>query len=157
MNIGKYERKAFPVEAVQVTKDNFSDVAEWCGGEVVAVPPRLESDDKRLVSCVRVPISSAPGITVDERHYLAFVNDWVVRGSFGPRGALGWKIYRPQAFRNGFYLYTDNEVTTQEPITEDACGKIENTLDHKPCVLGAGHLTGPRKVGCRSFQDYLYA
>lgn len=146
MTPGLYERKAFVVEAVKVTLDNIKEVAEWCGGTIEECPFKYKRNGKDQY--IKVPISVPPTMQFQERHGMALVDDWVVFGQFGAKGSNGWKVYQPRAFDASF---------TETHECEKACGLIEHTLDHQPCVLAAGHLTGPKKVGCRSFLDYKYA
>ena len=141
-----YERKAFAVEAVQVTEGNMADVAEWCGGSIEESPEKYKRDGRDHY--VKVPISVPPTMQFQERHGMALIDDWVVFGQFGARGGEGWKVYQPRAFEVSF---------TQVHECEKPCGRVEQTLDHEPCVLGEGHLKGPVKVGCRSFLDYRLA
>jgi hypothetical protein len=165
----KYERKAFVVEAVQVTAENMTEVAEWCKGEILDCPPKYKRNGKGQY--IKVPISVPPTTQFQERHAMAIVDDCVVFGQFGARGRDGWKIYQPRAFEMSFDVVTADDplklevgdFVTMSPLDnlinydEPACGRSEQTLDHKPCILGAGHVKGPRSVGCRSFQDYRLA
>jgi len=41
MEIKQYNRRSFPVNAVQVELGNYNEVAEWCGGKVVMVPTKM--------------------------------------------------------------------------------------------------------------------
>jgi hypothetical protein len=151
-----YERKAFPVQVKLVTVDNLADIAEWCGGEVLVCPPKYVRNGRNKY--VKVPISSSPTMISTERHGMALVGDWVVFGQFGAQGGEGFKVYQPRAFAASFTKVVeggrvDSTDESEEP-SEDACGRTEQTLDQGPCILGEGHLKGPRPIACRSFLDY---
>lgn len=84
MKTSKFTRKPFEVEAVQVTADNFEEVANWCQGEVVT----NSALDKHIkVRVLRV---------LNERQTQAFVGDWVLYAG------TGYKVYTNKAFRNSF-------------------------------------------------------
>lgn len=150
MKPGKYGRTSFEVEAEEVSEDNIYEVAKWCGGVVFETSADKYPHGSRLH--IKVPVSNAAQTSVPERQTLAFYGDNVVKGSFGPKGAEGWKVYTPKAFKNSFTAIPDPVSAGDEP----ACGRTEFTLDHKPCVLGNGHFFQKVKTGCRSFGDYMY-
>src|SRR5438309_336479 len=98
----QYLRKPLYVEAVQVTKHNFLDVAEWCQGEIRSVGDdelvhreELEaagnSFDPQLFF-IRIRVHQPKNI----RQTQAFVNDWLLYTN------RGYKIYTPKAFRASF-------------------------------------------------------
>lgn len=37
--MARYRKRPVEIEAVQLTLDNMSEVAEWCGGKVYSRPP----------------------------------------------------------------------------------------------------------------------
>lgn len=51
----KFTRRPFAVEAIQVTADNMKDVAEWCGGKLMAFPPSTIGD-RSMQNYVKVPV-----------------------------------------------------------------------------------------------------
>jgi uncharacterized protein involved in type VI secretion and phage assembly len=74
MEPSAYQRKPFRVQAIQVTDDNLTELAEWCGGEV-----RLEEDGfDAFKSYVDVPIAKPAGRYRLQR-VRAYVGDWLVR------------------------------------------------------------------------------
>lgn len=81
--ISEFERKTFPVDAVQVTAKNMSQVADWCDGKVT----RVGGND-----CVKVRVHQPK----NKRQTEAYVNDWVVYMG------TGYKVYTPSAFANTF-------------------------------------------------------
>lgn len=96
----KYARKALVVEAVQVTEENFADVALWCGGE------RVNNDGTPTTDAVN---PAGEYIKVDahnprsNRQTKALVGDWLLKSD------LGFKIYPDRAF-----------VTSFDPVPEPA-------------------------------------
>jgi len=124
----RFARRAFYVEAVQVTLDNMSAVTEWCGGVV-------ESMDSRngLTNYVKVPVSNP----ASDRQTRAFLGDWVLKAG------TTFKVYTAKAFESSF-----------EPTNEPRCNNTTTTKDGQPCVFGIGHRNGENPTGCRSFADY---
>jgi hypothetical protein len=91
MNIETYERKSFPVSAVQVTKENLSEVAKWCGGEVQTKTTEIKNATK-IEDFVQVPVKNP----LNEKQTRAFIGDWVLdhEGNF--------KVYTDRAFLKSF-------------------------------------------------------
>lgn len=82
----RYVRKPFEVEAVQVTTENMTDVADWCDGNI-----RHTAENAPFVKVeVHKPLTS--------RQTRAFVGDWVL---FANRG---FKVYTDKAFQSSFQL-----------------------------------------------------
>jgi hypothetical protein len=91
-----YKRKPIYVEAVKVTEENFTEVASWCQGAIVAKHGMtLDNlrDDKTKHIKVRVVKPQKP------RQTKAFVGDWVLYSEYH-----GYKVYTETAFRNAFEL-----------------------------------------------------
>ena len=99
MEIKKYLRKPFSIEAVQVTPENMEEVAEWCGGTIM----RNGTEGKNAYIKVKVyrPVSV--------RQSQAFAGDWVLRAG------KGFKVYNEAAFENTFYL--DPEPAVELPVS----------------------------------------
>lgn len=108
-----FQRKPFEVEAVQVTEENFEDVAAWCGGSIVTVQethqPTLLTHPKRYIQVhVARPLS--------KRQTEAYVGDWILYAS------KGYKVYSSRPFLKNFEekteeLFVTNEVT-HAPVVE---------------------------------------
>lgn len=88
LNIQKYQRKPFVIEAIQVTLDNMEDVAKWCGGELI-----IDQHNGKLTSYIKVDVDHA----ISERQKKAFVDDWVLKN---PNKIF--KCYSRRAFPNNF-------------------------------------------------------
>lgn len=121
-----FVKKPFYVEAVRVTSENMTDVAKWCGGEIVD----LEPNDVYILAPVLRP--------QNDRQKMAFVGDWLVKAG------EGFKVYTDRALQKGF------EISPEKP-----CGMTDGTADGQPCVLGLGHRDALyTSNACRSLQDY---
>ena len=125
MELVRLTRKPLYFDGVQVTDQNMTSVAEWCDGFI-----RKSSEALEGKLYIKVPVERPQ----NDRQTTAFVGDWVVRMK------NGFKVYTKRAFEASVTL-----------IEEESCGKVEQTTDHKPCVLGKGHLL---HVACRSLTDY---
>lgn len=78
-----YVRKPFAVDALEVTEENISTVAEWCGGEV-----RQNGERQFIKVPVRRPLN--------DRQTRASVGDWVLSSGDG------FKVYSKSAFYGSF-------------------------------------------------------
>lgn len=81
----KYVRKPFEVDAVEVTEDNVSEVAQWCSGTV------NEEGDRQFI---KVHVARA----LNERQTKAYPGDWVLYAG------TGFKVYTARAFERTFQL-----------------------------------------------------
>jgi hypothetical protein len=104
MEPSKYQRKPFRVQAIQVTDENLSDLAEWCGGWV-----KLEEDGfDTFKSYVDVPIAKPAGRYRLQR-VRAYVGDWLVRLTEDNV----FKIYKTRSFLEIF-----EEVPSDEKLLD---------------------------------------
>lgn len=87
INTQKFVRKPFFVEAVQVTKENFSELAEWCQGKIET--DRESGGSKKYIK-VRVTYPKHPKQT------RAYVGDWILYTD------SGYKVYTNHAFEKSF-------------------------------------------------------
>lgn len=103
MQIYKYQRKAFEVEAVQVSEENIPDVAEWCDGEVIV-------DDKNPHRThVKVKVKRP----LNDKQTRAYFGDWVLLSE------SGYKVYTNRAFVNSF-----ERIVSGDPFPTQAAGNI---------------------------------
>jgi hypothetical protein len=88
MQTAVFARRPFFVEAVQVSAENFEDIAKWCGGQMQV---REGGDGKKkpyiLVTVVR---------PMNDRQKTAFVGDWVVRAG------SSFRVYTSTGFGKSF-------------------------------------------------------
>jgi hypothetical protein len=92
----RYARKPFYIDAIQVTKDNLKEVAEWCNGDI-----RIDSENNKYIR-VRVYLPK------NEQQTKAYVGHWVLFAG------TGYKVYTPKAFASSF------EYAPLEPVSETA-------------------------------------
>lgn len=86
LQISTYQRKPFFVEAVRVTEENISELAEWCSGEA------KESKTDAGGSFIKVKVHRP----LNERQTRAYPGDWVLYAG------TGYKVYTDQAFQKCF-------------------------------------------------------
>lgn len=99
----KYVRKPFEVNAVQVTEENFEEVAVWCGGTIVTT--RSPQDDKAAGErYIKVEVSRP----LNERQTKAYVGDWLLEA------ARGFKVYTDGPFARNFALVPTGDDIPQE-------------------------------------------
>jgi len=101
----KYIRKPLYVDVVQVSDENFDEVAAWCQGEI---KPQGEGDHGRYIF-VRVHSPRNP------RQTKAYVGDWILYTE------RGYKVYTTKAFLASFEPVTDEEATASasSSVTEE--------------------------------------
>lgn len=92
MDLKNYVRKPFSVTGVQVTEENFEEVADWCGGDIRTITTMKES--RRYIKVkVRRP--------VNDRQTKAYVGDWVLLSDDN------FKVYSNNSFEKTFDLVED--------------------------------------------------
>lgn len=90
LNLEKYTRKPFDVDAAQVTEENLEQLAEWIPGAEIR-EQKVNGEPKRYIK-LKVKNSQ------NERQTKAFVGDWVLYSDSGS----GWKVYTQNAFARTF-------------------------------------------------------
>lgn len=85
----KFVRKPLVVDGVQVTPQNFNEVAAWCEGEVL----QDETAQGSGQHYIKVRVENPKNV----RQTKAFVGDWLLYTEKG-----GFKVYTNKAFRNSF-------------------------------------------------------
>lgn len=109
----KFVRKPLYVEAVQVTEENFVDIAQWArsaiftksggkvseGGENIPEDTAIDPDSHYIFIRVHNPQSA--------RQSKAFVGDWILYTD------RGYKIYMDKPFKDNF-----DAVPTSDPKPE---------------------------------------
>ena len=90
----KYIRKPLVVVGVEVTADNFMELALWVQGSIMNIDGSDTDghsiDPKKQFILVRVHNPKSP------RQSRAFVGDWILYSD------RGYKVYSPKAFKNTF-------------------------------------------------------
>ena len=100
LNVEKYVRKPLYVDAVQITEENFSEVARWCMGEIrnigeTPVDPSADPQPTKQYIRVRVHSPRSPKQTQ------ATVGDWIL---YTP---MGYKVYTERPFQQNFEKIED--------------------------------------------------
>lgn len=126
LDVKKYVRRAFAVEAVQVTPDNIQDVARWCGGRVKRTSTSHWSA-RAGQEFVKVRVSKP----LNERQTMAYYGDWVLSSGTGP---TGFKVYTPKAFTTSFQEEATRMMETVQRMEEreDADERAEDEADIVP-------------------------
>lgn len=91
----KYVRKPLFVDAVQVTEENFADIARWCFGEVGNIdesPVDRSADVQPSKQYIHVRVHNPK----NPRQTKAFVGDWILYTE------RGYKVYTTKAFQANF-------------------------------------------------------
>lgn len=98
-----YVNKPFEIEAVQVTEENISEVADWCKGHVI-----VGNKEIHIKVQVRLPRN--------ERQTQARYGDWVLVTGRGP------KVYTDVAFHKSYDLKVDEPVL--QNLTEEEANRL---------------------------------
>lgn len=106
-----YFRKAFSVEAAQVTEENINEVVEWTGGEL-----RADQNGKFVRVQVHKPMTN--------RQTRAYVGDWLLKSN------RGFKVYTDAAFQNGFLKDEDGT------ISQGWANVVNNVFDNETAHVG---------------------
>lgn len=97
LDIKKFMRRTFDVDAVLVTEENFEAVAEWCGGKIVTITPTAQShlpglEDLQEQRHISVEVSRP----LNRRQTEAYVGDWILYAN------KGFKVYTNRPFQKNF-------------------------------------------------------
>lgn len=122
MEIKQFDRKAFSVQAVQVTRENMKEVAEWCGGsiETKVTPTR---NGQRTEKYVKVDVQKP----LNEKQTQAFISDWVLLSG------KKFKVYTDKAFHATFkakLVYTEADAKAQ--LEGGPTQPVGNIFDNAP-------------------------
>lgn len=85
LEVTRYVRRPFEIDAVQVTAENIEEVAKWCNGDV-----RNEGDNQYVKVRVHRPMN--------DKQTKAFVGDWVLYAG------TGYKVYTSKPFKSSFMI-----------------------------------------------------
>lgn len=91
-----FQGKTFIVQPTQVTGENMSELAEWCGGELIEsyMPEvHLLSGNYRVGHpCIEMTVGR------NGQKVRAFIGDWITNIS----GSKNFKVYRDKTFKEAF-------------------------------------------------------
>lgn len=133
----KFVRRTFEVEAVQVTEENFKEVAKWCGGRIVTVQDlanevvkeEVDESGKSLGSVERPSekhIAVEVARPLNRRQTEAYVGDWILFAS------NGFKVYTSRPFRKNFVEVNANSSDDVKVAAELAAASEQ---DHEAQAL----------------------
>lgn len=86
----QYMKKPLYVEAVRITRRNFSEVAKWCGGHIQT--ERADAPQNAGKKYIKIDAHNP----INARQTKAFVGDWVLQTE------RGFKIYTHTSFTSSF-------------------------------------------------------
>jgi hypothetical protein len=108
MRTQQYQRKPIMVDAVRVTEENFTEVAQWCQGAIVSSEKgtkSLEELKQDKSKFIKVRVINPQRI----RQTKAYVGDWVLYSEYN-----GYKVYTDGAFKNAFFDPRSNGVHPEQ-------------------------------------------
>lgn len=117
MDIETYQRKTFPVNAVQVTEENLLEVSEWCGGEILEQKTKIKNATK-IENFIKVPVKNP----LNEKQTRAYIGDWVLEAD------ENYKVYTDRAFSKSFEkvkVYT--EADAQNHLDDNPADVVEDS------------------------------
>lgn len=91
----RFIRKPLYVDAVEVTEENFRELARWCQGKILKSDgsPLDKTEEPEPKACfIHVRVHHPK----NSRQTKAFVGDWLLYTE------LGYKVYTPGAFEGAF-------------------------------------------------------
>jgi hypothetical protein len=127
LDVSRYVRKPFSVEAVQVTRANIVEVAAWCNGELM----HPEGQSQYIKVNVFRPMK--------DRQTMAYVGDWVLYAG------SGYKVYTHKAFVDCFEKPTGearDAMTQAEKVQpgEDTTRYLTEAQVKEPIVTSEDEL-----------------
>ena len=118
MDTQVYFRKAFSVEAVQVTNENIDEIVEWTSGH-------LQQDPNGVF--VRVQVQRP----MTNRQTKAYVGDWLLKSN------RGFKVYTDAAFRNGFLKDEDGAISQGwANVFDNETAHVGTVVSEKDAISG---------------------
>lgn len=109
MDIKQYTRKTFSVNAVEVTLDNYVEVAKWCGGSVEMASTRLLGV-QTMLPVVKISNQGNKGTSESTATLGCYIVE--LKGSF--------RVYKPTQFNDSFEeIITEAEVAAAEGHQSD--------------------------------------
>jgi hypothetical protein len=95
LDLQKFNRRTFEVEAIQIELSNIHEVAEWCGGTIEQRPHKMLGTEALL------PVINLKGVGADHaNYYIGHLKCWVVKMK------KTFRIYKPEQFERTFIKIT---------------------------------------------------
>jgi hypothetical protein len=108
LEIQHFRRKSFPVDGVQVTAENMSDVSRWCDGQIHQ--DKTEENPTDHPNYIKVRVHNP----LTERQTKAYVGDWVLYAG------KGYKVYTERGLKKSFE--EDDEPDEQNVFSDQGAG-----------------------------------
>lgn len=126
----KYIRKPLRVRAVQVTAENFLEMAFWCKGSIKNIDGSTVENNSidPEKQFIQVPVSHPRS----DSQAQAKIGDWVLKNE------KGYKVYTDKAFTNSFDLdepkarEEEQEPVTPEPHEPEPAEPVTPDAPHEP-------------------------
>lgn len=120
MQTTEYQRKSFSVRAVQLTDENFNEIAAWTRANVKMVSEYNHPHHEYGKKYLEVPVTG--GFRAHPRKSNAYVGDWIVTR------VDGHMVYRDKHFREVFETAEESASSgSGDPMT-DPMAHARNTL-----------------------------
>jgi hypothetical protein len=95
LDLQKFNRRTFEVEAIQIELSNIHEIAEWCGGTIEERPHKMLGTEALL------PVINLKGVGADHaNYYIGHLKCWVVKMK------KTFRIYKPEQFDRTFVKMT---------------------------------------------------
>lgn len=118
MDIKRFQRKTFEVEAVHVTDENINEVAKWVGGYVSGATPSASGRNNRYVKVnVQHPLN--------DEQTKAYVGTWVLKSD------KGFKVYKDRPFKANFDEVRENVFVNGGDAAWAKVEELSAKLDEK--------------------------
>lgn len=112
MEIIEVSSRSFQVSAVQVTEENMTDIAAWCGGFVSNVPS-IEVGSRRVLELYN-------GHGVSTQTIFAYPGWWITKSGDH------YAVYRNASFKGKFAL---RELNDQKKQRDDILELVKKAMD----------------------------
>lgn len=121
----RYVKKPLFVEAVQVTRSNFSSVVKWCDGKVKTERP--DHNDKPNQKYIKLQTHNP----INTRQTKAYIGDWILKTD------RGVKVYTQKAFTESFDLAQPKDRSVEAQVQDfddredelDSCASPRAQID----------------------------
>lgn len=135
LDIKKFTRKPFTVEAVRVTEENFNKVAEWCES------PHIHHGAHPTKSFFKVEVKNP----INDKQTQAYFGDWVLKTT------NGYKVYTDYAFHHNFepsgeFVIGGLRVVVDEGVPEDEIHIRNDETGETTRVTDVSTKPGPKNV-----------
>lgn len=114
LDIQKYSRKTFDVDAVQIMEENLADIALWCEGKLDV----SDAADPVVIIETKDKTNKKP-----DRILQGGVGDWILKIPTTGKNKFAWAIYKAYAFQRAF----DKSLAESDKEGKFVNGVLETT------------------------------